>query len=149
MSSETAVGETPALPAAPQRDSDGRYLPGQSGNPRGRPLKDSRHHLTQLKHKLDIAVRENLPVERLCKILNKVADEAEKGNMRAAKLILDKFVSNADNAAVEDEGDVSRKVVFVIENATFAAATKNLQPALPAIDVEVVPALPNSSEESS
>lgn len=98
-------------------------MPGSPGGP-GRPpsIKDGKHKLTHLKQRLEIAVRENISEAQIGKIVGKMCDLAESGNVRAAKLILDKVVSNAgEGAAVEEAGDNVRRVIFQIENATFAA----------------------------
>lgn len=106
------------LPAVSGRDDNGHFLPGKSGNPAGRP-KSRRNELIVLKQDLEIAVRETLSVDRVKRIVNRVAQMAEGGNIAAAKLLLDKIISNASDA--EDVPDNGRTVVFKIENATFAA----------------------------
>ena len=101
------------------RDEQGRFPKGVSGNPNGRP---KGRHLADLKMDLEIAVRDNLPPQRIVKILNKVAEMAENGNVAAAKLILDKTISNA--AAGEDAASSGeRYVVFRVENVTIQRDT--------------------------
>lgn len=97
--------------------NDGKWVKGQSGNPSGRP-KGSKSELVELKQDLEIAVRRSLPADRIIKIVAKMADLAELGDVKAAKLLLDKFVSNATSAE-EVAGD-SGGIVIRIENATFA-----------------------------
>lgn len=120
------------LPAVSVRDDNGHFLPGKSGNPQGRP-KSRRNELIVLKQDLEIAVRETLPIERVKRIVNRVAQMAEDGNMAAAKLLLDKIISNASDA--EDVPDNGRTVVFRIQNATFAAKEAAIHS--DAIEVEV------------
>ncbi len=105
---------TETLPAA----NSGRFVKGQSGNPAGRPPND-KNKLSNLRKSLEVAVLEHVSVEKVKRIINKVVERAENGDMRAAKLILDKLVPNAG----PDDGadDNGRTVVFRIENATFAA----------------------------
>jgi len=100
----------------------GRWQPGQSGNPLGRP-KGTKNHLVELQRQLEVAVREHVSAERVCKIIDKVCQMAEDGNVKAAKLILDKVISNAGNGG-DEVPENGKRVVFVIQNATFAAQQK-------------------------
>lgn len=146
---DEAAGETPEQHPVQIRNALGQLVKGTPAHPKaGRPpsLKDGKHKLTHLKQKLDIAVREHLDPAKIKKILDKMCDMAADGNVRAAKLILDKVVSNADNVSVDEaDGQESKRVVFVIENATFAAVKAVAPPE--AIDVEVIPVTP--PEESN
>lgn len=121
------------LPA--ETPQGGRFVKGQSGNPAGRPPND-KNKLATLRKTLEIAVIEHVSIEKIKRILNKVVEKAEAGDMRAAKLILDKVVSNAGPA--EDTEDTGRKVIFVIENVTIAAqAQQALEHKTQALDVTV------------
>ena len=117
---------------AATRNADGTFPAGVSGNPLGRP-KGKKNELTELKQDLEIAVRKSLPVSRIKNIVEKVAEMAENGNLRAAKLILDKVISNA-----KDVDDVDNKgvggITIRVENATFAA--KRESNSLPAVEAE-------------
>jgi hypothetical protein len=116
------------------RNADGTFPSGVSGNPLGRP-KGKKNELTELKQDLEIAVRKSLPVARIKGIVEKVAQMAEEGNLRAAKLILDKVISNA-----KDVDDVDNKgvggITIRIENATFAAKREQDQIQTPAVEAE-------------
>lgn len=102
------------------RDEEGKFLEGTSGNPAGRPL-GSRSKLVKIKERLDIAVRENVSADRIYRIVVKMADMAEEGDVKAARLILDKFLSGAASGEdPEDASQVSRGITIRIENATFA-----------------------------
>ena len=111
----------------------GTWAKGQSGNPNGRP-KGSKNELTELKQELEIAVRRSLPPEQLIRIVAKMATMAEEGNVKAAKLILDKFVSNATGAE-EVSGDTGG-IVIRIENATFANKSNHPENVIDATIVE-------------
>ena len=108
---------------APARAEDGRFPKGVSGNPLGRPKKAT---LRTLQQDLEIAFREHLSVDRVKRIVNRMADMAEQGDVKAAKLIFDKLIPNATNGE-SDEGDNVKKVVFEIQNATFAAQVQEKQ----------------------
>lgn len=111
------------------RNADGTFPTGVSGNPLGRP-KGKKNELTELKQDLEIAVRKSLPVARIARIVEKVAQMAEEGDLRAAKLILDKTISNAAGAEDSEEKGVGG-ITIRIENATIAALreqTKILPP---------------------
>jgi hypothetical protein len=114
------------------RNVDGTFPTGVSGNPLGRP-KGKKNQLTELKQDLEIAVRKSLPVSRITKIVEKVAEMAEAGNLRAAKLILDKVISNAKDVDDTDNKGVGG-ITIRIENATFAAKREQTQ--TPALDAE-------------
>jgi hypothetical protein len=154
MSDETATGETPPLPVTTARDSEGRFVKGVSGNPNGRPPANPEdigtHKLTQLSRKLEYAVRQSISEDKIKRIVDKMADMAIDGNVRAAKLILDKVISNASPPSGDEQEDNTRKVVFQITNHTYAAVQKTADaPKALAIDVEVVPVnnpLPQESE---
>lgn len=129
-------------------EGTGQYVKGQSGNPAGRPP-NSRGTLKSLQREMEIAIRQHLGVDRMKRIVNKVAEMAEGGSIPAAKLIFDKIIANASD--IEDAGESGRTVVFRIENATFAAlqAQQSL-PKLPApvIDVAVVEIKPTVQESN-
>jgi hypothetical protein len=126
--------------------SDGRFVKGQSGNPAGRPP-NTKNKLSALRKELELAVIEHVGIPRLKRIINKIAEKAEAGDMRAAKLLLDKVVPNAGPG---DEADNNgRTVVFRIENATFAAQHKIEQQKPNSIDVQVTDVTPITPQEST
>lgn len=100
------------------RDESGKFLPGTSGNPKGRPP-GRRAQLDALKQDLEIAVRKAMPVERIVKVLTKMVDLAENGDVRAGKLVLGLAVSSA--GVSQDAKEAPPGIHITIENATFAA----------------------------
>lgn len=97
------------------RDTQGRFVKGKSGNPAGRPV-GTRNKINRLKGELELAIREGLRPGEIRSIVASMVAEAQAGNVAAAKLILDKVMSNARG---EDEGE-ERGNTFkvVIENLT-------------------------------
>lgn len=108
----------------------GRWVKGQSGNPNGRP-KGRKNYLTEIQQNLEIAVRENLKADDIVKIVTKLVDMAKLGDVKAAKIILDKIIPNAtpqDDGAGDNGG-----ITIRIENATLLAAPQ--QQTVEVIDV--------------
>lgn len=112
------------------RTQEGTFAPGVSGNPNGRP-KGKKNELTELQQDLEVAVRKSLTSERVVGIINKLATMAEEGNVKAAKLLLDKFIPNAAPSTSEEADRPS--FVIRIENATVQAQRNELD----AIDVTI------------
>jgi hypothetical protein len=106
-----------------------RWKPGQSGNPAGRP-KGSKNELTIVKNDLELAIRKSLKPSKVAAILNKMVEMALEGDVKAARLILDKTVSNASMSKDDPQGE-SGMFVFKVQNLTLKAEAEN-----PAIDAE-------------
>lgn len=127
----------PALPddrvteEARERAKKHLWKKGQSGNPAGRP-KGTKNHLAQLKRDLETAVRENINPEAIKSILASVVARALEGDIKAAKLILDKFVTNASEG--EEEQKSGGTFVFQVKNLTL----KTDEPARNVIDITPV-----------
>jgi len=116
-----ALSETKAKePVA--RGEDGKFLPGVSGNPKGRP-KGKKNELTELKQDLEIAVRKNLSSQKVQKVVDAMFEKALEGNVGAAKLLLDKVITNARES--EDAQDSGGGLRIVIENATLDVLQQN------------------------
>lgn len=117
------------------RDDKGRFPKGVSGNPLGRP-QGRKNEIVRLKQDLEIAIRQHVKAESVKDIINKMVNKARNGDVAAAKLILDKVLSNAREVEDTPGGEGGYKIV--IENATFAVQGKeNPQPAQqPAVDAE-------------
>ena len=106
------------------RNPDGTFPAGVSGNPKGRPP-SKRNQITNLKQDLEIAIRRNVKATEIQQIVSKMVDLAKDGSVQAAKLILDKTVSNAkDVEEVKQEGGGVR---VVIENVTVGRPTETIE----------------------
>ena len=115
-----STDESSQLPAT--RGKDGTFLPGISGNPKGRP-KGKKNQITELKQDLEIALRENLSAEDVQNVVRAMLAAALEGNVGAGKLILDKVMSNAREA--EDAQESGGGLKIVIENATLDVLQSN------------------------
>lgn len=98
------------------RDDKGRFVAGQSGNPKGRP-KGKKNQITVLKQDLEIAVRDAIGPDRIKAVVDKMVELALEGNVGAGKVILDKVLSNAKEG--EDEKDAGGQLKIIIENAAL------------------------------
>jgi hypothetical protein len=126
---------TPLQLAVPTRTESGQFPKGTSGNPAGRP-RGRKGEIVALKQDLEIAIRSRVDARKIGKIVDKLVNKAMNGNLQAAKLILDKFVSNAGET--EDEQAHKGGIRIVIENATFAATkAATAKPAIPGESTEV------------
>lgn len=97
------------------RSPDGKFLPGKSGNPAGRP-KGTKNRIKQLKEDMELVLREGVNPDALKGILVSLVAEAQTGNVQAAKLILDKFMTNAK--VEEERGEDTPEIVISIKNLT-------------------------------
>ena len=105
---------TQTTPPSPKRNGNGQWVAGSSGNPLGRP-KGKKNEITDLKQDLEIALRQNMSADKIKTIIEAMYDKALEGNVGAAKLILDKVLSNARET--EDNHESSGGLKIVIENA--------------------------------
>ena len=132
-------------PNLPVSSNGGRWKPGQSGNPKGRP----KQSLVALQRDLEGAIRDHLTADKVKNLIDAVYTSAVGGwvgegqnkkylapNVKAAKLLLDKLIPNATDTEPGDK-DAGRTVVFRIENATFGAL-KAEAPTDPPIEVPVI-----------
>lgn len=97
------------------RSPDGKFLPGKSGNPRGRP-KGTKNRITELREEMELALREGLNPDVLKAVLASMVTEALEGNVTAAKLILDKVMENAKSR--EDVTEENPEIIININNLT-------------------------------
>ena len=101
-------------PAPAKRNELGQFLPGESGNKKGRPT-GSKNEITILKQELELAVRQHLSPEIVKRILDVVCVKALQGDMSAIKLIFDKCISNAQ---LDDANAKGSGWVFLVKNMT-------------------------------
>ncbi len=98
-----------------QKRKDTKFQKGKSGNPRGRPP-GSKNKTTLLReamqNKADRLLSKEVP-----NVLRVVVDAAKKGDMSAAKMILDRAVP-VRKASDDDGGKGSGGVTITIKNLT-------------------------------
>jgi len=107
-----------------QRGPDGKFLPGVSGNPRGRPP-SVKNQITVKKQELELAIRQNMDAKDIHDIVQSMVKLAKEGSVQAAKLILDKTVSNAREA--EDIQKEDGGIRVVIENVTVGREPETIE----------------------
>lgn len=98
------------------RNDSGQFQKGVSGNPSGRP-KNVKNEITELKQDLELAVRQHVSVDQIKNIVDAMVTKAEKGSVQAAKLILDKTISNAKET--EDVTETQGGIQVIVKNATL------------------------------
>ena len=99
------------------RDKSGRFVPGKSGNPKGRPL-GAKNRIVQAKQDLEVLLREDiLKVDDIREVWQAMIQEAKDGNVSAGKLILDKTISQATTS--EDVSQDSGGITIKVKNLTF------------------------------
>jgi hypothetical protein len=99
------------------RDAGGMFVPGKSGNPAGRP-KGSKNQLVELNRQLELAVRENINPKAVRKLIERIMEMALAGDMKAAKLLLDKVLANASSGGDEQMEPINQ-FVFQVKNLTL------------------------------
>lgn len=106
------------------RTVEGKFISGASGNPRGRP-KGTKNEITELKQEVELAVRQHADLKKIKKVLEKVFNKAANGNMAAAKLVFDYFLSRVNDA--DDSGKEQPAIRVIVENATFKVEQQKAQ----------------------
>jgi hypothetical protein len=112
-----------------KRTNDGRFAPGQSGNPDGRP-KGSKNQITLLKESLEVALRERSEPKML-QVMDKALELALAGDRTMLRLLLQLHMSSG---ATQNEGKGIEKVSINING--------------PKQEVEKVPTVVTSKEEN-
>jgi Family of unknown function (DUF5681) len=94
----------------PVRGSNGQFLPGKSGNPKGK-LPGTKSQITLARALQELELREHLkPFTK--RILTKAIEMALDGDRSMIKLLLDKAIPNT--TTLEDEGTQVEKLQFFI-----------------------------------
>lgn len=88
----------------PQRDESGRWLPGRSGNPGGRPKNPWRVALEQVAAEQDAKSGE----QAFTAIIMAMSDAARAGDAQAARLLLDRLVPVRGSDERDAEADLDR-----------------------------------------
>jgi hypothetical protein len=134
MLKEPAEAETALVP---EPKSDGRFKPGQSGNPAGRPPK---LQVADIQMNLEKAVRQHFPAQRVIDVVEKTFKEAlgvSKQAVACRKLIFEYFIQKPKSP---EEAEHSQQGITIrIENATFKAQHEPGD----VIDVEATEVTPN------
>lgn len=106
------------------RTPDGKFLKGTSGNPAGRP-KGTKNYIVKLKQDLEACLRENITLDQVQGIVASMVAEAQNGNVSAAKLILDKVLSNA---RVDEDIDAAQGGLTIkVTNLTVGTTEKPIE----------------------
>jgi hypothetical protein len=99
------------------RDESGRFVPGKSGNPKGRPL-GAKNRIVKAKQDLEVLLREDiLKPDDIREVWEAMVQEAKDGNVSAGKLILDKVVSQANSS--EDVEKAGGGFTVVVKNLSL------------------------------
>jgi hypothetical protein len=91
------------------RDSEGQWVPGVSGNPRGRP-KGSKNRITLLKAMAEEAVREKHTPQML-EVIQQIINQAQDGDKEAQRLVWNAIMSKGLS---DSDGKVKEKVEIKI-----------------------------------
>lgn len=119
------MSEGAEVAKGPERNPDGTFVKGVSGNPAGRPP-SRKNQLTVLKQDLEIAIRKNVRPAQIHAIVDRMVDLAiNEGSVGAAKLILDKTISNAKDD--EDIKQAGGGVRVIIENVTVGRKLETIE----------------------
>ena len=97
-----------------ERQKDGKFVKGKSGNPAGRP-KGSKNAITLLKQSLELQLREQA-APNMEAVLEKAVELALEGHPGMIKLLLDMHLSKGTN----EDAKGSEKVAIQINSAPGA-----------------------------
>lgn len=106
------------------RTENGQFPVGISGNPKGRP-KGAKNEIATLKQEIELAVRQHADVRKIKKVVEKVFNKAANGNIAAAKLVFDYFLSRISD--MDDSGKEQPSIRVIVENATFKVEQERAQ----------------------
>ena len=111
----------------------GRFIAGKSGNPNGRPLATTRQNIATLQSAVEHAIRRKIPTAKVIRVVEKLLESAEQGDIKAATALLPYFLTKP--SAEESGGQERNQIIIKVENATFQA--KKLTEQSP-IDGEII-----------
>lgn len=106
------------------RDKGGKFVKGTTGNPKGRPL-GAKNRIVRAKQELEVLLREDIVnAEQIRGIWLSMVAEAQNGNVSAAKLVLDKVMSNSK--VDEDVSQEGSQITIKIDNLTLPGADEKV-----------------------
>src|SRR5260221_13507150 len=117
---QRAMDTLPHIP--PRPDANGRFLPGQSGNPAGKKP-GTRTHATLLREALNEG--DDRTAARI------VIDKALAGNLVAARFVVDRLMPRPRGRAIEldlPDGTGARDIVTAYDATVQAMATGDITP---------------------
>jgi hypothetical protein len=109
------VEHAPKVGEIIERTEEGKFLPGVSGNPNGRP-KGSRNKITLMKLMAEEAVREG-NAEKMLEVCKKVIEQAIDGNIDSQKLVWAAVMSKSNLDVDKASGDKVQITIGRVESA--------------------------------
>lgn len=114
--------------------ADGRFMPGMSGNPDGRP-KGSKNQITLLKESMELLLRNEASPEDLRAVMREALTQALAGDRGMIKLILELHMSKGTTT---DNSKAAEKVQINITGPS-AKVEKEVVASQPETEPEVAP----------
>lgn len=111
MPSTTSDSSPSSVPA--ERAPDGRFLPGQSGNPSGKAV-GRKAKITLRKQELEIAVRNHVRASDVRKVWDRIVKDALDGSQGAQKLVLEYSMSKVADLIEKDRDNAPTEYVFYV-----------------------------------
>lgn len=131
---QVAIASPETVP--PTRNDVGEFLPGVSGNPNGRPPATAEDTIDALQRKVEQAVRGRIDTNRVVTVVNKLLSFAEKGDVKAAGILLPYFLTKP-SADSGKGGGGGGQIIIKVENATIAAKANDTASTMDAEFTEV------------